>query len=546
MHTITRVHVYCVCFSAFISAPSLADTYACQSIDVPGSTWTQVWRLNDRGQVAAGSSLGAFLYDAASGSWLPLPAPPAASGFTAANLGALDVTNGGVVVGGAAPNDNLSEQGFILGSIADPSSYQFATYTDPAAPQNVRTEFRGANTAGLVTGFAYDASVGVLSGQAFIYNPTASAISLFSPGFTPFTPIMSDGSKSLLTIPGGINAVGQFVVSGKSATNPKEGILYDPATLTTYSLTIPGSRTSLRGINDLDPNSSANCTSANCVRIVGWAFYNGTSNLYSYFVDFDRANGFQAPQAIDCSAALPAGNTGMLLQGVNNSNVVTGSYLDAAGNPHGVIGYPNPVLPSQSVGGTFSFNVTVSASVPVFLDPDLAAGYRYASGRGDPNFASVTLPIGIGDNQYTLVAGSNAYAVMAGQHFDFAAHGFIGGVSRFEVLGIEPAAALATTNATAFVTQVTFGSSGKFTGSMTPLTVASELNELVQAADDTRAEDDAESAARAAAAGKTASACEALTRLQSDLVAGSSSIGAARVAVLAARGRAAQNALACP
>ena len=52
--------------------------------------------------------------------------------------------------------------------------------------------------------------------------------------------------------------------------------------------------------------------------------------------------------------------------------------------------------------GVYNFNIAqVSTSSITFIDPDVAVGYDYATGAGDPNFASVLLP-DIGDGQFTL------------------------------------------------------------------------------------------------------------------------------------------------
>ena len=53
-----------------------------------------------------------------------------------------------------------------------------------------------------------------------------------------------------------------------------------------------------------------------------------------------------------------------------------------------------------------------------------------------------------------------------GQRFDFGG----GGVDRFRVLGIEPSAGLDPTDVQAFVTEIGFVGSGRFTGRMTPIT----------------------------------------------------------------------------
>jgi hypothetical protein len=133
---------------------------------------------------------------------------------------------------------------------------------------------------------------------------------------------------------------------------------------------------------------------------------------------------------------------------------------------------PNVVLPIVTPGPTpvYSFHTTVVGGQTIFIDPPVAIGYDYAIGTGDPNFASATLPTGIGDNQFDLylfngtewvfkthLTGGNTYT------FD------PGGVDRFRILGTEPSAGLDPQNSTAFITGLTFVNSGEFTGTMTPL-----------------------------------------------------------------------------
>ena len=135
---------------------------------------------------------------------------------------------------------------------------------------------------------------------------------------------------------------------------------------------------------------------------------------------------------------------------------------------------PNVFLPTVSTGPNqmpvYSFHATVVEGQTIFIDPAVAVGYDYAIGSGNPNFASVTLPTGIGDNSFDLylfdgtnwvfkthLTGGNTYT------FD------PGGVDRFRILGIEPSAGLDPQNPTAFITGLTFVSSGEFTGTMTPL-----------------------------------------------------------------------------
>jgi hypothetical protein len=115
--------------------------------------------------------------------------------------------------------------------------------------------------------------------------------------------------------------------------------------------------------------------------------------------------------------------------------------------------------------------VPASPGTITFIDPLVAVGYDYQIAVGDPNFASVLLPTGIGDNLYQLL-------LWDGDSFEFETnltggigHAFgPGGVDRFRILGIETSALLDPFSAVAFITGLTFVSEGTFSGTMTPLT----------------------------------------------------------------------------
>lgn len=141
-------------------------------------------------------------------------------------------------------------------------------------------------------------------------------------------------------------------------------------------------------------------------------------------------------------------------------------------------GAPDDVyLPLVDSAGVFHFNFDVTADTRVFIDPLVAIGYDYATGAGDPNFTSVTLP-DVGDGQYDLFLSNGADwifsgALTTGQQYFFPA----GGVSSFRIGGIETSAGLAPDDPLAFVTGLTFATDGRFTGTMTPLVVFASVPE---------------------------------------------------------------------
>jgi hypothetical protein len=133
---------------------------------------------------------------------------------------------------------------------------------------------------------------------------------------------------------------------------------------------------------------------------------------------------------------------------------------------------PGAILPSNiqlpmvnGVNGVYQFTVGgVGPSTVTFIDPIVAVGYRYDIGSSDPNFASVLLP-NVGGGEFDLSYLSTHIAADAGVQYFFP----VGGVPEFTVTGIHPGLDPADTSA--FVTGLTFVSSGSFTGTMAPLTI---------------------------------------------------------------------------
>ncbi len=135
-------------------------------------------------------------------------------------------------------------------------------------------------------------------------------------------------------------------------------------------------------------------------------------------------------------------------------------------------GMPLVNLPVTLVNGAYQFNIAVLAGQTYYIDPDVAVGYDYALGLGDPNFQSVLLPVGIGDGLYDIFGHDSlsqmvllAHDLAGGSVFDFG----IGGVDWFRVAGIETFAGLDPANTTAFITALTFAGDGNFTGTQTPI-----------------------------------------------------------------------------
>ena len=161
---------------------------------------------------------------------------------------------------------------------------------------------------------------------------------------------------------------------------------------------------------------------------------------------------------------------GHVPSGPNNDNILrrSNSYFDFSPRTGA---QPTAFLPTvgAGVGAPYQFSIAgVKAGQTIFIDPLVAIGYKYATGLGNPNFASVTLPA-VGDNLFLLsfLLGQNTILqqIAADTQFFFPQ----GGVSAFDVTGIETSAMLDPSNVTAFITGLTFISDGDFTGTMTPL-----------------------------------------------------------------------------
>lgn len=132
--------------------------------------------------------------------------------------------------------------------------------------------------------------------------------------------------------------------------------------------------------------------------------------------------------------------------------------------------FPNLYIPIVTQTGVYTFNVTNVGGKTIYIDPFVSIGYDYTTGTGDPNFASVILPM-IGDGIFDLFLfdGTDyvfAQKILAGEEFFFDQTG----VDRFRILGIEVEAGLDPADVTAFITGLTFTGDGDFTGSMTPIT----------------------------------------------------------------------------
>jgi hypothetical protein len=133
---------------------------------------------------------------------------------------------------------------------------------------------------------------------------------------------------------------------------------------------------------------------------------------------------------------------------------------------------PVPTTSGLVAGPLYSFTaVPAAAGTTTFIDPLVATGFNYAVRAGDPNFASVLLPAGIGNGQYQLYLWNGhdfvpaGYLITGGVPFSFLTLAPLG-LDRFAIRGIDTSAGVNPFDLTAFVTGLTFVSDGTFNGTM--------------------------------------------------------------------------------
>ena len=167
-------------------------------------------------------------------------------------------------------------------------------------------------------------------------------------------------------------------------------------------------------------------------------------------------------------------NTSLPLN-LSNANILTqsDSYFPFTPIVSAVPLYLPTVNPTT---GAYSYNMTVARGGEYFVDPSIAVGYAYHIEIGNPDFASVQLPA-VQASDFILSYlenGSWLKAMVApGGTFDFPS----GGVTSFDVTGIDPSLMLNPSDTTAFVTGLSFVADGSFTGTQTPIMSGSAIPE---------------------------------------------------------------------
>lgn len=282
------IQLFIVVVAIGCSISARAD-YQFRVFDYPGAVATQLWGINNSGQVVgnaffADDSLLSFVYDSRKGGITDLSNVPDNSNF-------IGINESGTMVGAVSDAAVTYEHGVILDKKGNAT-----TFVHPAPLTN--TVARAVGPSGLVTGYAYDD----VDSTGFIYDPKSNT-------FIDFLP-------SALTIAQGINGRGDVVGGIVTAPFDRLGFLRDSSgNISLFK--VDGHRTRARGINDSG-------------QIVGFM---DTSSGVQGFVG-TLSGGFTPVNVPGATDTLP--------QGIANSGAIVGQYFDADGNTHGFIATPLP------------------------------------------------------------------------------------------------------------------------------------------------------------------------------------------------------------
>ncbi|TMH11358.1 MAG: hypothetical protein E6H70_15960 [Betaproteobacteria bacterium] len=450
--------------AAAVFSSSVFGDYVANRLDYvdPGTgavaNFTQLWSINNKGTALGAASFDggatafSFIYDPATANYVRLPLPPGFDGITTfANP--TGINDAGVMTG--TTFEPTGSRGFTL------KDGVFTFFSIPGwAETGARTigNPTAAHPQGVVVGYVDDGVFETLQSFAgFVYDPATAASATINTVDSFIT--FMHGQNALGQIVGNIFADGSSLAFGRWGTmfTPTTGV--DPMLGGTISyFRVNDMRTSARGINDNGLIAAAVQDATGSTQT-----YVGTSGSFQ-LVNVPGSTGPACPDSFFLPGTFP--------EHITNAGQVFGQATDSACIQHGFIATPASLPTGTTSTGAHTFSVDVAASAPIFISAPTAIAYDYALGEHDPRFASVRLPLGMGNNKFVVVVRHKAFAVNAGQLFDFRTHGFEKGVKTFRVACIDPAARLDPVNSLAFPTELTFVEAGKFTGTQQPLVTA--------------------------------------------------------------------------
>ena len=305
-------HLLAVLTVGLLVAPMLVQAqgaYDYESFNIPGSTFDQVFGINNRGDAVGNGFIAPdgfpYVYDTKKGMFTPVT--PVAGFDDTAVLGISDkgVLVGSVTIFGA--NSPFDDE--VSGLIIDQTGAS-TVFEHPDAV--LFTQARGVNNKGLVTGFRDDPNDLFAQENGFIYDPKTGT-------FTDIVP-------SIFTIAQGINSRGDVVGSaifndafgapdpcGSSNTFVRHGWLRTTDGSVTY-FSVNGGATSARGITDSGT-------------IAGFVDDPGSGLLKGFVVELDGSQ-CQSFTIADADLLHFPGSSLTFVGGIKNSGEVVGGYQD--------------------------------------------------------------------------------------------------------------------------------------------------------------------------------------------------------------------------
>lgn len=312
-HYVEAVHSGVVVVASVDSTPPPPPApapYDYQLLDYPGAPNTQIFGVNERGDVVGNGISGDVFPFVYSSTHDTLTDVAPAAGY--ASTAVLGISDSGVMVGSVTSLDLSTSSGFIRDK---DGTFTFFSHPDAVSV----TLPRAVNNDGLVSGFrnSPDGRVG------FIYDPETET-------FTDMVP-------SLFTIAHGINAMGEVVGSAifsnadapcpdPVGSFPRYGWLRAADGSVTY-FQIDGQRTSARGINDAG-------------FVVGDYRDPGSGNIKGFIMKFAGVSSCESVNIDDSDVLEFPGASSTVPEGITNSGDIVGLFSDALGN-HGFIATPH-------------------------------------------------------------------------------------------------------------------------------------------------------------------------------------------------------------
>ena len=289
------------------------SAYDFQQIDYPGQTRTQVFGINDSGDVVG---VGfdpdnlPFVYASMDGTLTDV-AP--ADGYLATTV--LGINDAGNMVGSVDGSDG-SRSGFIRD--------KDGTYTIFSHPDALSITLpRAVNNKGLVSGFRRSTADGSFLG-GFVYDPKTETFAEIDIG--PNFQVIAHGINSKGEVVGNARFVSADDPCGSgSPVNLNYGWLRAKDGSILY-FQINGQYTSARGINDAG-------------MIVGQTEDPFTFERKGFVIKAPKSSCESVTVAASDLLEFP-GSDWTFAEGITNSGVIVGIILDALGNPHGFIATP--------------------------------------------------------------------------------------------------------------------------------------------------------------------------------------------------------------